>query len=162
MPAEPSPISERFGAPTVHSPVDVAAQAADPCRTLLTDSELLALGLPTTGRPRSYLGVQECSWTAEDGQSLALAADHDRDLLADAYRARRRGVFRAITVAGFPAVLEKTGTGDLNSCTVTTGLGPGQALTAQWFGKEPLASNPDACQLAERATATVVRKLPPA
>lgn len=153
---------ERYGAPTVPTPVDVAAQADDPCRLLLSNAELELLGFSDRGVRRSYLGVEECSWTAGDGQALSLAADRDRDLLSDVYRARGRGVFRPVDVAGFPSVIEKTGVGDLNSCALTTGLGPRQALTTQWFGKEPLSSNPDACDLAQRAATLVVRKLPPA
>ncbi|NYD39557.1 hypothetical protein BJ983_005659 [Actinomycetospora corticicola] len=71
-------------------------------------------------------------------------------------------MFIPIDVAGFPAVVEKTGRGELNSCSLTTGLGPRQALTAQWFGKEPLGSNPDACELAKQASTLAIRKLPPA
>ncbi|WP_246326667.1 DUF3558 domain-containing protein [Actinomycetospora corticicola] len=163
-PVAPGPARnlERYGAPTVPRSLDVTAQATDPCQSLLSVAELSDLGFDARGSARSYLGVQECSWTADDGQSLSLAADRDRDLLADAYRVRGRGVFIPIDVAGFPAVVEKTGRGELNSCSLTTGLGPRQALTAQWFGKEPLGSNPDACELAKQASTLAIRKLPPA
>jgi hypothetical protein len=162
LPAPQTPtLPDRHGAPTVSAPLDVTAVSRDPCQSLLNPGELDRLGFSPTGRQREYLGVRECAWTAAGGQSLSLAMDASRDPLVDAYRGPWRGVFQPTTVAGFPAVRQKTGSGDLNSCVVTTSLGPRQGLTADWFGEGDPQPGNDACEFAEQATALVIRKLPP-
>lgn len=161
-PASQAPTtSDRFGAPAVERPVDVSAVVDSPCMSLLSALELLGMGLTPPGRPRTSIDVQECRWTGSDQQSLSLAVDADRDLLADTYRTRNDPVFIPTEVEGFPAVRQKSSLGAPNVCTVTTGLGPRQALEATWVGRgEPRPGN-DACEFAEQATALVVRKLPP-
>jgi hypothetical protein len=103
--------------------------------------------------------VQECDWRSES-QELALYVDPKRDLLADTYRTWR-GVLSPTTVEGMPAARQKSGHGEFNTCTVTTGLGPHQALEATWFGVGEPGPGNDACEFAEQATALVIRKLPP-
>jgi hypothetical protein len=162
-PPRPSPsttTSNRFGAPVVDHPVDVSAVSASPC-SLLTASELLRLGFSQPGKQRTSVDVQECRWTAQDQQSLSFAVDSDRDLLADTYRTHLEPVFVPTRVAGFPAVRQKSRPGAPNICTLTTGLGPRQAVETIWVGRgEPTEGN-DACEFAEQATALVIRKLPP-
>jgi hypothetical protein len=156
----PPTTSDRFGAPTVDHPLDVRAAVGKPC-DLLTVSDLRQLGLPGTGRQRMVVDIPSCRWSAENLQDLSLALDGDRDLLADTYRTSRRGVFIPVQVLGLPAVIQKSGRGEFNSCTVTTGLGPRQALTANWTAPGDSAPGNDACEFAEQATALVIRKLPP-
>lgn len=152
--------SNRFGAPTVEHPVDVAAVVGKPCE-LLTPEDLKQLGLPLEGRQRMIVDIPSCRWSSRDLQDLSLAVDGDRDLLAETYRVPWNGVFIPTFVAGYPSVVQKTGRGQYNSCTVTTGLGPRQAVTADWTAPgEPRPGN-DACEFAEQATALVIRKLPP-
>lgn len=154
--------SERSAAPSVTRPVDVSQVASAPCTSLLTDRELHGMGFQRAGRQREYLGVMECSWTSDDGQGMSVAVDENRNLLADAYRTYRSGIFEPMVVIGYPAVREKTGNGNLNSCVITTGLGPRQALTTDWFGRGVPVPGNDACTFAEQVTVAVVRKLPPA
>lgn len=156
-----APAVDRHGAPTVTDRKNVDAIATAPCDRMLTGGELEELEVSVPGRARSFLGVTECSWVAIDGQNLRIYADPSRDLLADTYRTQLRGVFQPTVIEGMPAVRQKTGAGDLNTCTVTTGLGPAQALETTWYGKGDPAPGNDACEFAERATALVVRKLPP-
>jgi hypothetical protein len=112
------------------------------------------------GKQRTTIDVQECSWSSGDLEDLAIYVDPVRDLLADTYRTWR-GVLIPTTVEGMPAARQKAGQGEYNICTVTTGLGPTQALETTWIGKgEPRPGN-DACEFAEQAAALVIRKLPP-
>ena len=147
--------------PTVADPVDGTDLADRPC-DLLSEADSRALGLDSPGRPRQSLGALECRWAGRDRQDLSLVLDADRNLLADAYRAPWRGVSIESVVDGFPALRRKSGRGEFNSCTVITGLGPRQALTADWVGQGTPTPDNDACEFAEQATALVVRKLPPA
>jgi hypothetical protein len=92
---------------------------------------------------------------------LSLSVYANRDLLADTYRAHLDPIFVPTTVEGFPAVRQKTGKGDLNICTVTTGLGSRAALDVLWVASGDPGPGNDACEFAEQATALVIRKLPP-
>jgi hypothetical protein len=145
----------------VEKPLQVEAIAGDPCHALLTREELDNLGFGFSGKQRDLVGVRECAWTAADGHSMSLAMDARRDPLVDAYRTPWRGVSQPIALAGLPALQQKTGVGDLNSCVVTTSLGPRQGLTTDWFGEGVPRPGNDACDFAEQATALVIRKLPP-
>ena len=153
---------ERFGAPEVAMPRDGSSVAQEPCGLLLSDAELASLSLRQPGRQRELLGVQECTWRTPDREELSLYVDSRRDLLVDTYRTRRSGFFVPRDIEGMPAVRQKSGSGDINICTVTTGLGPSQALEATWVGTSASRPGLDACEFAEQATALVVRKLPPA
>ena len=135
--------------------------ATQPCAQMLTKDDLRGLGFKASGRQRSFLGVTECSWDADDGQNLRMYADPARDLLVDTYRTQRGGVFVPLVIEGMPAVRQKTGKGDLNTCTITTGLGSAQALETTWNGDADSRPGNDACEFAEQATALVIRKLPP-
>ncbi|NMO92216.1 DUF3558 family protein [Actinomycetospora sp. TBRC 11914] len=154
----PSP-SPRFGAPVVTAPRDVSAVAESPCASLLEPSELHQLGFSGPGRQRTSIDVQECSWSNADDEDLAMAVDADRDLLADTYRTRLSRIFVPVTVAGYPAVRQRMSDDD-NTCTVTTGLGPRQALETEWSGLMTRQTS-DPCTHAEEAIALVIRKLPP-
>jgi Protein of unknown function (DUF3558) len=156
----PPPTVERYGAPPVTDPRDVSAVFASPCTQLLTPEDLRALRIVEGGRPRSYLGSNQCSWSTRDDDLLSLAVDADRDLLVDTYRARLTPIFVPTTVEGLPAVREKTSNG-YNACTVTVGLGPRQAIEADWNGLAPAAQAPDPCLQAERALSLAIKKLPP-
>jgi hypothetical protein len=162
--AQPSPTlsapttSPRYGAPTAANPRDGSAFAAVPC-SLLSSAERTRLGLETQGRQRTTIDVQECDWRS-GLEELALYVDPKRDLLADTYRTWR-GVLTPTTVEGMPAARQKSGQGEYNTCTVTTGLGPSQALEATWIGVGDPRPGNDACEFAEQATALVIRKLPP-
>ena len=158
-PAATTPSSaDRYGAPVVASPRDISAYATSPC-ALLAPSERSQLSLSGSGRQRTSIDVQECSWpTTEDGE-LAMAVDADRDLLADTYRTRLTPVFVPTNIVGLPAVRQRRALDD-NTCTVTTGVGPTQALETEWSG--PMAKQTsDPCARAEEAIALVIRKLPP-
>lgn len=157
----PAAPQDRYGAPAVTSPRMVGDMAADPCGAALTKSELGELGFDQVGRERPFLGVVECSWNAADGQNLRLYADTSRDLLADTYRTQKTGVFQSTVIDGMPAVRQKSGAGQFNYCTITTGLGPRQALETTWNGLGDPTPDNDACRFAEKATELVIRKLPP-
>ncbi|HEY2222126.1 DUF3558 family protein [Actinomycetospora sp.] len=88
-----------------------------------------------------------------------MSVDTDRDLLADTYRTRASRIFAPVTIAGYPAVRQRMAEDD-NTCTVTTGLGPHQALETEWSGLM-IRQTSDPCQRAEEAIALVIRKLPP-
>ena len=158
--ASPPRTVERYGAPIIIAPRDVSTVFASPCTQLLTPEELRALRIVEAGRPKSYLGANRCSWTTRDDDLLSLAVDADRDLLADTYRARLTPIFVPTTVEGLPAVRQKT-SNEYNACTVTVGLGPRQAMDADWNGLAPAARAPDPCLQAERALSLAIRKLPP-
>jgi hypothetical protein len=159
-PAIPTPTVERYGAPVITDPRDVSAVFASPCTELLASQDLRALRIVEVGRPKSYLGANRCSWTTQDDDLLSLAVDADRDLLVDTYRARLTPIFVPTTVEGLPAVRQKT-SNEYNACTVTVGLGPRQAIDADWNGLAPAAEAPDPCAQAERALSLAIRKLPP-
>ncbi|MDT7745984.1 MAG: hypothetical protein QOE59_5062 [Actinomycetota bacterium] len=158
--AAPTPTVERYGAPVITDPRDVSTVFGSPCTQLLTQEDLRTLRIVEEGRPRSYLGSNQCSWTTRDDDLLSLAVDNDRDLLVDTYRARLTPIFIPTTVEGLPAVREKTSDA-YNACTVTVGLGPRQAIEADWNGLAPAARAPDPCAQAERALSLAIRKLPP-
>jgi hypothetical protein len=88
-----------------------------------------------------------------------MSVDADRDLLADTYRTRLSKIFIPVTVEGYPAVRQRMADDD-NTCTVTTGLGPRQALETEWSGLT-VRQTSDPCARAEEAIALVIRKLPP-
>jgi hypothetical protein len=92
---------------------------------------------------------------------LSIDVYSNRDLLVDTYRAHLDPVFVPSTVEGFPAVRQKTGRGQFNICTVTTGVSDHAALDALWVASGDPAPGNDACEFAEQATALVIRKLPP-
>jgi hypothetical protein len=166
QPESPSPIpptstANRFGAPVVDHPLDVSTVVNSPCTSLLSAAELSGLGFQRPGKQRTSIDVQECRWTASDQQSLSFAVDADRDLLADTYRTHLEPVFIPTRVAGFPAVRQKSRPGAPNICTLTTGLGPRQAIETIWIGLGDPGPGNDACEFAEQATALVIRKLPP-
>lgn len=156
----PTSSSTRFGAPVVTAPRDGSAYATSPC-SLLTSADLAGLRLRPQGRQRTAIDVQECRWSSGDLEDLSMYVDPARDLLADTYRTQQRGYFVPTSVDGLPAVRQKSGRDQINICTVTTGLGPKQALETTWIGKGDPAPGNDACEFAEQATALVVRKLPP-
>lgn len=152
---------DRSGAPVVERPLDVSSFAPRPCE-LLESQEVRQLGLIDAPRQRTTLDVQSCRWSSREGDDLSLTPDDDRDLLADAYRARGAGVFEPGLVAGYPSVREKSDRGQYNICTVVVGLAARQAVTADWVGTGSPGGADDACVLAERAAALAIRKLPPA
>ncbi len=159
--APPTSTSNRFGAPTVPRNLDLTAVSASPCRSLLSSAELRGLG--ATGLPKEdeYLGRKGCTWSVGPLQRFSISVYDDRDLLADTYRAHLDPVFIPSVVEGFPAVRQKTGRGELNICTVTTGVAERGALDALWLARGTPAPGNDACEFAERATSLVIRKLPP-
>jgi hypothetical protein len=160
-PTAPATTSSRFGAPAVPRSLDLAAVAVSPCRSLLSSSDLRALGATNSGTEREYLGVKGCTWSVGSLQRLTISVYGGRDLLADTYRAHLDPVFLPTEVEGFPAVRQKTGRGELNICTVTTGVADRGALDAAWLGTGAPTAGNDACEFAEQATALVIRKLPP-
>ena len=153
-------LPQRFGAPVVAAPRDVSGVVGAPCTSLLTPGELGSLGISDAGRPRTYLGAEGCSWTTDSDDRLSLSVDAERDLLVDTYRTRLMPIFVPTDVKGFPAVRQRTSTA-YNTCTVTTGLGPQQALEADWTGHLAPSPSVDPCERAEEAIALVIRKLPP-
>ncbi|MFC5064411.1 DUF3558 domain-containing protein [Actinomycetospora atypica] len=158
-PSTSAPEQDRFGAPEVVAPRDARGAAGTPCTSLLSASELQELGFTRPGRQRTSIDVQECSWTNGSDEILAMAVNADRDLLVDTYRTRLARLFVPTTVEGLPAVRQRMATND-NRCTVTTGLGPRQALETEWSGRASQQTS-DPCERAEEAIALVIRKLPP-
>jgi Protein of unknown function (DUF3558) len=150
--------SARSPSPAVANPRDGSAYATRPC-SLLSAAELHGLGLNFPGRQRATIDVQRCDWSSASLNRLAMYVDPARDLLADTYRTWR-GVLIPTTVEGMPAARQKSGQGEGNICTVTTALGPKQALETTWIGTGDPRSGNDACEFAEQATALVIRKLP--
>ncbi|MCD2193576.1 DUF3558 domain-containing protein [Actinomycetospora endophytica] len=150
----------RYGAPAVERPLDVSRIFSDPCGATLTVPELRQFDIHDEGRPRSYLGDSECSWSSRAGDVLSLGVDNNRDSLVDTYRSPHLPVFVPTKVGGYPSVRQKTND-KYNACTVTTGLGQRRALQADWTGLAPASPGVDPCQRAEDAIALVIRKLPP-
>ena len=146
--------------PAVERPLDAADVAAAPCDRLLTADELRTLNFSSAGRPRSYLGVSECSWTSDSDDRLRIGVVTTRDLLADTYRSARTPIFEPTLVGGYPSVRQRTSP-RYNTCNVTTGLGGRQALETDWTGSAPASSSVDPCRPAEEAIALVIMKLPP-
>jgi hypothetical protein len=138
----------------------VSSVATSPCTQLFSAQELASLRA-VRGSPDEFLGARGCTWTVRGNDKLSLSVYANRDLLADTYRAHLDPVFIPTAVAGFPAVRQKTGTGTLNICTVTTGLGSRAALDTLWVASGDVRPGNDACEFAEQATALVIRKLPP-
>jgi uncharacterized protein DUF3558 len=160
-PTAPAATSTRFGAPTVPRNLNLAVVADSPCRSLLSSDDLRALGATGTSKEDEYLGAKGCTWSVGPLQRFSISVYNDRDLLADTYRAHLDPVFVPTEVEGFPAVRQKTGRGELNICTVTTGVANRGALDALWLAPGTPAPGNDACEFAEQATALVIRKLPP-
>jgi hypothetical protein len=162
VPSAPSPAttSEAAGPPAVARPLDAGNVAAAPCDRLLGTDELRTLGISEAGRPRSYLGVGECSWTSDTDDRLRIGVVTTRDLLADTYRSAHTPIFEPTLVGGYPAVRQRTSP-LYNTCNVTTGLGGHQALETDWTGSAPASPSVDPCRPAEEAIALVIRKLPP-
>jgi hypothetical protein len=140
--------------------LDVAGVASAPCAELFSAQELASLRAVDSS-PDEFLGAKGCTWTVRGNDKVSISVYADRDLLADTYRAHLDPIFVPTTVEGFPAVRQKTGTGESNICTVTTGLGPRAALDALWVASGDPRPGNDACEFAEQATALVIRKLPP-
>jgi hypothetical protein len=159
-PSVERPTADRFGAPAVPRQLDVAGVAVDPCRSLFSERELEKMRAVDSS-PDEFLGARGCTWTVRDIDKLSISVHAERDLLADTYRAHLDPVFVPSTVEGFPAVRQKTGRGQLNICTVTTGVADRAALDAVWVAAGDLRPDNDACEFAEQATALVIRKLPP-
>ena len=162
-PSSPPPSSaspDRFGAPEVTNPLSVRVVAEAPCARLLTSQDLRSLRIASDGSARSYYGVAECSWVNDADDRLSIGVVADRDLLVDTYRAARTPIFEPVVVAGYPAVRQRTSL-DYNTCTVTTGVGPQQALETDWTGHLAPSPDVDPCERAEEAIALVIRKLPP-
>lgn len=158
IPAGSSP--DRFGAPRVPQQRNVDATATAPCRTLLSGSEIAELGA-TGASEKEFLGARGCTWDVRDNEKLSIMVYAHRNYLVDTYRTRSDPVFVPSRVDGFPAVRQKTGRGELNICTVTTGVSDQAALDTVWVGVGQPRPGNDACEFAEQATALVVRKLPP-
>jgi hypothetical protein len=152
--------SKPDGPPAVARPLDAVGVAAAPCDRLLTTDELRTLSISTAGRPRSYSGVNECSWSSGVDDRLRIGVVTTRDLLADTYRSTHAPIFESTVVAGYPAVRQRTSL-RYNTCDVTTGLGGHQALETDWTGSAPASPAVDPCRQAEEAIALVIRKLPP-
>jgi hypothetical protein len=160
-PATPSPtVSASAGPSAIAHPLDAADAAAAPCDRLLTTGELRTLNISEAGRSRSYLGVEECSWTSDSDDRLRIGVVTTRDLLADTYRSVRTPIFEPTVVGGYPAVRQRTSL-RYNTCNVTAGLGGRQALETDWTGSAPASPSVDPCRPAEEAIALVIRKLPP-
>jgi hypothetical protein len=117
------------------------------------------MNITEVGRARSSFGAVACSWTSDSDDRLTVSVDPQRDLLVDSYRTRTP-IFVPVDVVGFPAVRQRT-SDKVNTCTVTAGVGPEQALEADWTGHRPPSPAEDPCASAEEAIALVVRKLPP-
>lgn len=141
------------------APRDASAATAAPCRSLLTPGELDSIGFTEPGRQRTLIDVPECVWTNARDERLSIAVDTTRDLLVDTYRTRLLPIFEPTTVEGMPAARQRMRRDD-NTCTVTTGLGPRQALETEWSGLTSRQTT-DPCARAEEAIALVIRKLPP-
>lgn len=146
--------------PAIAAPRDGARVAESPCESLLDRGEIRGLGLSEVGDQRRYLGVVECSWKRDGLKTLSMYIDPARNLLAETYRTWR-GSLTSMTIVGMPSVATKSGTGEFNTCTVTTALAPTQALETTWVGQGAQRPENDACQFAGRAAAMVIPKLPP-
>ncbi|NMO88668.1 DUF3558 domain-containing protein [Actinomycetospora sp. TBRC 11914] len=157
----PTTTSSRYGAPAVPRSLDVAAASASPCQALLSSNDRRELGVTGAGTEDEVLGARGCKWSVGDLQRFSISVYDNRDLLADTYRAHLDPIFVPTEIQGFPAVRQKTGRGELNICTVTTGVAERGALDVLWLGAGPPTPENDACEFAEQATALVIRKLPP-
>jgi hypothetical protein len=160
VPASPGTTSNRFGAPSIPRQLDADVVAAAPCRTLLSASEIAELNA-VQANEKEFLGAKGCTWTVRGTEKLSIVVYANRDYLVDTYRARSDPIFVPTEVEGFPSVRQKTGRGQLNICTVTTGLSDRAALDTVWVATGDPRPGNDACEFAEQATALVIRKLPP-
>lgn len=158
-PAAPQASADRFGAPVVERPLDVSEFVGRPCASL-TDVNLEALGLDAPGREQTIVDSRACRWKSDEFDDLSVAFETESDLLVAAYRTREGSAFFPTRVLSYPAARQKTDQGQFNACTVTTGLGPRQSLTADWVGSAEAGATRNACTLAEQATALIISKLP--
>ncbi len=131
QPTSPEISPNRFGAPQVPQRLNVDVVAAAPCQTLLSASEAVQLDAAQASE-KEFLGARGCMWTVRGTQKLSIVVYAERDYFVDTYRTRTDPVFVPSTVEGFPAVRQKTGRGQLNICTVTTGVSDHAALDAVW------------------------------
>lgn len=157
--APPGTTSNRSGAPDIPRQLDVKAIATAPCRTLLNTSELAELD---ASRPseKEFMGARGCAWTVRGTERVSIVVYSERDYLSDIYRTRLDPVFVPSEVEGYPAVRQKSGRGQLNICTVTTGVADRAALDVVWAAAGDPRPGNDACEFAEQVTALVIRKLP--
>lgn len=157
-PSAPTSAEGARSAP-VEVPLSTAGYAERPCDLLASrDSE--ELGLAIDGRQRQTLGAQVCQWRSPRGEDLSLTPDRDRNLFDEALGSPWRGTSVRGQERGYPSIARKSGSGDLNICTVIVGLGPRASLTADWVGVGSPGGARDACGMAKQAVALVIRKLP--
>ncbi|MDD7968488.1 DUF3558 domain-containing protein [Actinomycetospora sp. DW7H6] len=158
----PPPTDGRFGAPLPTSSRDLRRAAEDPCENMLTDQQVIALGLaPTTARIVDLPGTRQCSWSDEEQrQTLSLAPWAERDLLVDTYRTRQLAVFRPDEIAGAPVVYQQSAP-SAPACTITAGAAQGQAFETTWYSLGRAAGSTP-CESARRTVETVLSNLPPA
>jgi hypothetical protein len=126
----------------------------------LSRAELRQFDISGSGRPRTYAGVEECSWVSRGDDRLRIGVVTTRDLLADTYRSTHTPIFEPTVVDGYPAVRQRTSL-SYNTCDVTVGLGGQQALETDWTGSAPASPSLDPCARAEQAIALIISKLPP-
>lgn len=159
-----SPNESRAGAPKVPNPRSFVGRDQDPCQSLLTPEQVIALGVRPESSVRTNLpsGTPNCRWGGvREGRIVNVAAYASRDLLVDSYRNRPLPIFVPTTIAGLPAVVQQ-GSPTSISCTVTTGVAEGQALDVGVDLFEGTDSARRSCDDAITVSATVIGNLPPA
>ncbi|MHC1558055.1 DUF3558 family protein [Actinomycetospora sp. C-140] len=156
--------TDRFGAPAVTEPRDVAPYGARPCAGPLTGSDWAALGFGESGRPRTLMtGEESCDLEGPANErSASFIVVPGRDVLVDTYRARQFALFRPTTIGGLPATVEQSFRGAL-TCSVTVGTANGQGFIVNYseFGAASASSGSDPCARGQQVAERIVAALPP-
>lgn len=125
----------------------------------MTEAQLSELELAPSGRIDQLAAGTACVWEGPGfTREISATLYPGRDLLVDTYRSRAMyQYFEPILIAGLPATAQQTTRGAL-TCTVTTGVGVGQAVdvSATEYGSQP---DPP-CDTAKRATEAILSNLP--
>jgi hypothetical protein len=153
----------RYGAPAVVAPRDMRMLAATPCAGPLGPEDLRALGFQTPGRAQTLdTGERACQWTASDDVgTLGFTIVMGRDVLVDTYRVRQFAVFEPGTVAGLPAVAERS-TPDSAICNVTVGTASDQGFIVDLTeGVRADGRLGDPCGTGRQVAERIVAALPP-
>ena len=147
----------------VVAPRELSSRAGDPCRTLLSASQVRGLGYAVPGEPSiDVLGAPTCTWREEDrGRTAIVSVVVTRDLFVDTYRNRFLPVFEPLQIAGLPAVDIKSGPKVL-ACTTTVAVADGQSLelnTTVGGGEDGLPDG-DPCTEGHQVAEAIVSTLP--
>lgn len=154
----------RAGAPPITSPRDLSLRSADPCRTLLTPTQLGRLGYDSPAEFRiTAAGSPRCTWREEDSSrrvDVALALNND--LFVNSYQRRILPVFRPLRISGLPAV-DLLSSPDALTCTTTVGVADNESLdlTSSVGADRNGNGVRDPCEKGHQVAEEIISTLPP-